>query len=185
MFKRFLGRQHLANQAIVDALYAEIVAAARQPALYTRCLTPDTPLGRFEMIGLHAFLVLERLGRETGAASDVAQELTDRFFADLEDALRELGIGDAGVPKRMKKLARMFFGRTLAYRKALEDGDGLMLAEALARNVRPGTARDEAAVALAAYVMESERMLAGQPAAALLAGSVVFADAATSGEGAA
>lgn len=185
MFTRFFGRRHLANQAIVEALYAEIVAAARQPALYTRCLTPDTPLGRFEMVGLHAFLVLERLAGEPGAASDVAQDLTDRFFADLEDSLRELGIGDAGVPKRMKKLARMFFGRTLAYRKALENGDRTMLADALARNVRPGAARDAAALSLADYVMETERILAAQAAAALLAGRLAFAEAAAAGERAA
>lgn len=178
MFTRLFARRS-ANEAIVEALYSQIVAAARQPALYLDARAPDTPLGRYEMIALHAFLVLERLHGQAGAPADVAQELTDRFFEDVEDGLRALGIGDLGIPKRMKKLARMFFGRTLAYRKALADRDADALAEALMRNVRPGEPRDQAADILAAYAMEAERLLAEQPLAALVAGSVAFPDAAS------
>jgi cytochrome b pre-mRNA-processing protein 3 len=173
MFKRLFARRS-ANEAIVDALYEQIVAAARQPFLYLDARAPDTPLGRYEMIALHAFLVLERLRGQPGAAADVAQELTDRFFADMEDGLRGLGIGDLGIPKRMKKLARMFFGRTLAYRAALADRDGDALADALVRNVRPGEKRDEAAERLALYVFKTEHALACQDLAAILAGRVGF-----------
>ena len=143
MFKRIFGSASAANRKITDALYEQIVAAARQPLLYAEWNVPDTPLGRFEMIALHVFLVLHRLRGEAGDAADVAQNLTDAFFADVEHSIRELGIGDLGVPKRMKKLARMFYGRAVSYGEAIDSGDRASLAAALARNVRP----DDAVVA--------------------------------------
>ncbi len=110
MFQRLFGQRH-ANRTITDALYRQIVAAARQPLFYSAWNVPDTPLGRFEMLSVHMFLFLHRMRREEGASREIAQVLTDEFFRDVEHSLRELGIGDLGVPKRMKKLARMFYGR--------------------------------------------------------------------------
>ncbi len=55
----------------------------------------------------------------------------------MDHSLRELGIGDQGVPKRMKKLARMFYGRVAAYGEALDADDPAALAAALTRNIRP------------------------------------------------
>ena len=138
MFKRFFGARRAANRAITDALYEQIVAAARQPVFYADWNVPDTPLGRFEMLSLHMFLVLHRLRGEAGVAREVAQDLTDAFFADVEHSIRELGIGDLGVPKRMKKLARMFYGRAAClWRGARARRPRDALAAALPRNVRP------------------------------------------------
>ncbi len=123
MFQRLFGRERHANRAITEALYGEIVAAARQKTIYSDWNVPDTPLGRFEMVSLVMFLFQNRLYGETGPSADVAQVLIDEFFTDVEHSLRELGISDVGVPKRMKKLARMFYGRTAAYADALERGD--------------------------------------------------------------
>jgi len=174
MFQRLFGRQRRANRTITDALYGEIVAAARQPAFYSDWNVPDTPLGRFEMLSVHVFLFLHRMRNETGAAREVAQILTDEFFADVELSLRELGIGDLGVPKRMKKLAKMFYGRTMAYAEALERGDRLALAAALARNIRPDSTDWPQADALAGYVMEADRHLAGQGIEEVLGGTVRY-----------
>ena len=88
--------------------------------------------------------------------------LTDEFFTDVEHSLRELGIGDLGVPKRMKKLARMFYGRAAAYDDALERDDREALAAALARNVRPAMPVLAAGIALAGYVADAARQLAAQ-----------------------
>ncbi len=140
MFQRLFGRERSANRAITEALYASIVAAARQPLFYSDWNVPDTPLGRFEMLSLHMFLFQHRLRGETGASRELAQILIDEFFTDVDHSLRELGIGDLGMPKRMKKLARMFYGRTVAYADALERGDRAALAAALARNIRPDAA---------------------------------------------
>jgi len=174
MFLRLLGRDRKSNRAITDALYARIVAAARQKELYSAWNVPDTPLGRFEMLALHMFLFQHRLRGESGASRDVAQVLIDEFFNDVDHSLRELGIGDMGIPKRMRKLARMYFGRTVSYADALERADAAALAEALARNVRPGAGEWPEAAALAGYVRDAERMLAGQSLEDIHGGSLAF-----------
>ncbi|TIW61208.1 MAG: ubiquinol-cytochrome C chaperone, partial [Mesorhizobium sp.] len=160
MFQRLFGRERHANRAITEALYAQIVAAARQTVFYSDWNVPDTPLGRFEMLSLHMFLFQHRLRGENGAATEVAQVLIDEFFLDVEHSLRELGISDVGVPKRMKKLAKMFYGRTAAYDDALDRDDRDALAAALARNILPEAADWPQAPLLAAYVAGAARHLA-------------------------
>ncbi len=174
MFRRLFGRSSLSNRDIVDRVYGQIVAAARQPALYSRWSVPDTPLGRFEMIGLHLFLVLHRAKGEKGPVGAVCQDLTDEFFRDVEHSIRELGIGDLGVPKRMKMFSRMFYGRTLAYDEALDRRDQAALEAALARNVRPDEPAWDGARGLAAYVRAAADGLAAKPAADLLDGGAAF-----------
>jgi cytochrome b pre-mRNA-processing protein 3 len=178
MFKRIFGSDRAAMRKITTSLYDQIVAAARQPALYAEWGVPDTPLGRYEMISLHLFLVLHRLRGEEGAARALAQELTDLFFADLDHSIRELGVGDLGVPKRMKKLARMFYGRARSYGEAVERDDAGLLAEALARNVRPGETGWAEAAQLSRYALVAHRTLKGQPLAELSAGRIAFPQAA-------
>ncbi|MGI6852651.1 ubiquinol-cytochrome C chaperone family protein [Mesorhizobium sp. 1B3] len=174
MLKRLFGRRSSANRIIVDSLYAKIVAAARQPELYSEWHVPDTPLGRFEMVGLHLFLLLHRVRGETGAIRDVAQELTDEFFRDVEHSIRELGISDPGVPKRMKKLARMFYGRVVSYGDAIDADDRQALAEAIARNVRPDVDGWPEADRLTAYVITAAQGLAALTIDAILQGSAEF-----------
>lgn len=174
MFKSILSFGKRPNQAITDALYGKIVAAARQRRFYSAWGVPDTPLGRFEMLSVHMFLFLERARGGTAAFADVAQELTDEFFKDVEHSLRELGIGDLSVPKRMKKLARMFYGRADAYRTAIEAQDHRALATALARNVRPDEADWPHADALAAYIAAATRQLSAQDEVGILAGRLAF-----------
>ena len=137
MFKSLFGLGRRPNREVSDALYEAIVASARQPYFYSSCDVPDTPLGRFEMLAVHMFLFLERARGGSDALGELAQELTDEFFKDVEHSLRELGIGDLGVPKRMKKLAKMFYGRAEAYRLALGGNDRPALGAALARNIWP------------------------------------------------
>lgn len=174
MFQRLFSLGRDPNREVKDALYREIVAAARQPALYSEWDVPDTPLGRFEMLSLHMILFLHRLRKETGAARALAQELTDEFFTEVDHSLRELGIGDMGVPKRMKKLARMFYGRAESYGTALDAGNEAGLVAALGRNVRPGTVDWGGAAAMAAYVVAAERHLRGHPTSEILAGRIAF-----------
>jgi cytochrome b pre-mRNA-processing protein 3 len=170
MLKRLLGLAGSPNDAIVDALYAEIVAAARQTRPYAQWGVPDTPLGRFEMMSLNMFLFLHRARGADGRLSVVAQEIVDTFFREMDHSLRELGIGDLGVPKRMKKLARMFYGRAKSYGEALEAGDRAALAEALARNIQPDAEAWPESAALADHVFDLHESLARQPDEDLLAG---------------
>jgi cytochrome b pre-mRNA-processing protein 3 len=181
MFKRLFGRERNANRAIAAGLYESIVAAARQEHFYSHLQIPDMPLGRFEMLSLHMFLFQRRM-RTEGPSREIAQVLIDDFFQDVDHSLRELGIGDMGVPKRMKKLAKMYFGRTAAYSEALDLGDREALSAALTRNVRPDTGEWPEARLLADYVFAADRLLAEQSDEALCAGSVTYPSASTIAE---
>lgn len=174
MLSRLFGRWRTSNRDVVDSLYERIVAAARQPAFYSHWNVPDSPLGRFEMLSLHIFLFLHRCRRDEPALREIAQQLTDEFFTDVDHSLRELGIGDMGVPKRMKKLAKMFYGRAQAYGEALDAGDDAALARALARNVMPEAADWPEAGLLAAYAAEANSALSRQSAAEIAAGRLEF-----------
>jgi cytochrome b pre-mRNA-processing protein 3 len=169
MFGRF--RQSRGAKAIAPALYGAIVAQARSPALYADLGVPDSVEGRFEMIILHAALVLRRLRDGNEQAQEVGQEVFDLFCTDMDRSLRELGVGDLIVPKRMRKMAEAFYGRSAAYGAALAAGE-LALSEALARNVF--TNGMETAPRLAAYVAAVAGRLAAVSPAAILAESLAL-----------
>ncbi|MFZ1682034.1 MAG: ubiquinol-cytochrome C chaperone family protein [Rhizobiaceae bacterium] len=162
MFSRLFRSRNHPLRVAGDALYATIVAAARQPALYARLGVPDTPTGRFEMMALHMILVLRSLALAGDAAAPLAQELTDTFFLEMDSSMRDLGIGDTRVPQRMKALAGVYFGRAKAYGDAIGQGDAVELAAAIARNVWPGMAAGDAS-GLAAYALEADRIVAASP----------------------
>jgi cytochrome b pre-mRNA-processing protein 3 len=151
-FARWRARR--ANRILIEQIHGEIVAAARAPRLYTEWAVLDTLDGRFEMVVLHASLATRRLAQLGDAGGEIAQELVDCVFAHLEDGLREMAIGDAGVVKRLKAMIESFSGRSAAYAKALDAADTEGLAAALARNVYAAPTADAAPYAreLAAYV---------------------------------
>ena len=126
-----------ANQSVIDRLYGAIVDAARRPALYADLAIPDTFEGRFESLTLHAVLVLRRLQAAPSPGPDMAQHLIDTIFQHFDRMLREMGVGDTAVPKRMKTMAQAFLGRSAAYEEAFLKGPEA-LAEALSRNVMAG-----------------------------------------------
>lgn len=158
------------------ALYAETIHAARRAEFYTEMNVPDTTEGRFEILALMAFLVLRRLKSEP-AAKDVAQAYFDVMFDDIDSNLREMGVGDISVGKKVKKLAESFYGRIKAYEDALEAGDDTQLCQALTRHPYRKTAPLAAHVdRLARQVRAEDRHLATLDTAALLAENISFAD---------
>jgi len=157
------------------ALYAALVAQSRAPDFYRHLAVADTPAGRFEMIAVHAFLVLYRLKGEGRAADALAQQVFDLMFSDIDRSLREMGIGDLGVGKRVKRLARGFYGRIAAYERGIEAADPAVLAAALRRNLYGGaTATDAQLAAMADYMRRQATALAAQPVAEMRAGRVTF-----------
>jgi cytochrome b pre-mRNA-processing protein 3 len=168
-------RREDARRRAIEALHIRINAAARVPALYLDLGVPDTVEGRFEALCLHVVLVLRHLRRLPAPAADIAQDLVNSVFEQLDSSLRELGVGDMGVSKRMKKLAQAFYGRAAAYDAALDAGDRDALAAALARNV---LAREEpgAAQGISAYVLAADAALAGTDLDALMAEGPVLPD---------
>jgi len=139
-------------------------------------------LGRFEMICLHAFLLFRRLGKTGRAGGQMSQAVHDLMFADFDRTLREQGIGDMGIGKRVKELARNLYGRIAAYEAGLAGGASV-LSDALKRNLYASTApADGEIAAMVAYINEAAAGLDAQPAETILSGSVVFPDAATTPE---
>jgi cytochrome b pre-mRNA-processing protein 3 len=151
---------------MIETLHLRINAASRMPALYTILGVPDTVEGRFECLSLHVILVLRQLDRLPPPAEDVAQDLVNAVFLQLDSSLRELGVGDFGVPKRMKKLGAAFYARAGGYDAALDSGNADALAQALSRNVL-GVEEVGAATALARYVAASAAALSGSDLDAL------------------
>lgn len=137
-----LLKRKKSNQVLVTRQYEAITAAARAPAFYEEMQAPDTVIGRFEMITIHLVLYLRRTSKSGEAVQGLAQEVLEAFFEDVDHSIRELGIGDTGVPKRMKKFARMFYGRANSYGDALEAADQSALADALRRNIHPDAGDD-------------------------------------------
>ncbi len=118
--------------------YGSIVALSRAPALYSDYGVPDTVEGRFEILVLHVFAALERLGRENGAQGKLNQDLVNLFFDDMDTTSRELGVGDLTVPKKMRVLAAVFEERMAAYKKAFEDKDPRLLSDEFQQNIFAG-----------------------------------------------
>jgi cytochrome b pre-mRNA-processing protein 3 len=112
------------NAANAAKLYGAIVAQARLPVFYQDLAVPDTLEGRFLVLSLHLFAVLHRLKAEGGAAVGLAQDLTDRFSEDMETVLREIGVGDLAIPKKVRGLASASAGLLQAYGEALGGGRG-------------------------------------------------------------
>jgi cytochrome b pre-mRNA-processing protein 3 len=167
----------------IHALYGAIVAQARSVAFYADYRVPDTVEGRFDLIVLHLVLLLNRFGRQVESARGrgqellgqelLGQELFDAFCRDLDANLREMGVGDLAVPKRMQAFAEAFYGRQAAYRAALDASDQRAFEKALARNIFP--AGDEAGAAqLARYARAAVTRLDAQDDSALIRGEVVF-----------
>ncbi|WP_262332670.1 ubiquinol-cytochrome C chaperone family protein [Bosea sp. BH3] len=154
----------------MDALFGRVAEASRRPQLYGEGGIPDSFEGRFESLTLHALLVLRRLRELPPPASDLAQELVDACFAYLELGFRNGGISDVAVPKHMKKIGQMFYGRVQAYEAALVAPGTQMLAEALGRNA----CAPEGAAALAAHIRVAQGYLAQMDLDAILSREDLF-----------
>lgn len=156
-------------------LYGSSVAAARDPMFYRDWQVADTLEGRFEMVTLHVALLLRRLTAESQPGKQLGQAVLEEMFASLDDDMRELGVSDLRVPKRVQGAASAFYGRLRAYDAALQSADGSALRDALARNLPAAGALPVAADALAAYVWSAAASLGQQPLATLSLGQLVFA----------
>lgn len=176
MFERFRRERAKArsNAAIVDALFSSIASAARDPSLYTVHGVADSVMGRYEMMALHTWLFQHRAKDGSPALQAMAQDVVDMLFREIDSTLREIGIGDTTVPKRMKKLARMVYGRWDAYGTALNDGDRTALAEAIRRNVYSEGGDPLGAEPLADYALRSSAALQDQEEAKFLEGRIRF-----------
>jgi cytochrome b pre-mRNA-processing protein 3 len=174
MFHFFRRNPH--NRTIAS-LYGMIVAQARAVPFYSSYGVPDTVNGRFEMVVLHAVLLLHRLQSEPASLRRLGQALFERFCQDMDGSLREMGVGDLTVPAKMRKIGEAFYGRQAAYVAALAACNREPLVAALARNVfgaQPGA--ELGAIRLATYARAVADELADQDGEALGRAELNFPD---------
>jgi cytochrome b pre-mRNA-processing protein 3 len=145
--------------------YRSIVAQSRQVRFYADLGVEDSVTGRFDMISLHLALYLRRLKNEPTARS-FAQALVELFFKDMDSSVRELGVTDLGVPKKVKAMGNVFYGLMKALDGALGSGGPADVEAVLVRNVYG--APHPAAAELAAYLMDESAHLAGLPLTAIV-----------------
>jgi cytochrome b pre-mRNA-processing protein 3 len=157
------------------ALYGAAVAAARDIHLYEVLGVPDTLDGRFDLISLYAFLLIHRVRGLPDKGPALAQAVFDAMFSDMDVNLRELGVSDLSVGKRVRAMWEAFHGRANVYAAATQAGDRNALETALARNVWRGAAPPaDAPAALARLALAQAAHLARQAPAALVSGEVRF-----------
>ncbi len=181
-------------------LYGAAVAQARKPVFYTSTGADDTPDGRLAVISLHILLILQRLsvptrGSHSAGPMDDADEndevaapsatsadldpalgraLMEVFVEDLDQSMRELGIGDMGVPKRVKKVMAQFYEHARRYR-AIRPDDNQNAMHALLSDMIPGLTADPSRLKLlGAYVRDVECVLAAETTRNLAAGRLKF-----------
>lgn len=171
MLNRLFGRNR--REEAAAALYGATVTQARLPLFYVAGAVPDTLDGRFDLLALHVFLLLRRLRAAGAETAPLAQSVFDIMFADMDSNLREIGIGDLSVGRKVKAMAEALMGRIAAYDPGL--ADPAVLAEALRRNLYRGASVERSAVDfIARYTAAVAADLARQDTGALLEGRVRF-----------
>lgn len=163
-----LTRRPSPARAAAERLHATAVAFSRAPALYAQLGVPDTVEGRFELLSAHVILLLDRLKGEPGAAAEVRQTLFDVFISHLDGAMREMGVGDLAMGKRMRRLGEAFYGRLQAYGSAFDSLPSQdEFDRVIARTILDGAGRDPAP--LGRHLLRLRDQLGAQTAAGLIA----------------
>jgi cytochrome b pre-mRNA-processing protein 3 len=162
----------------IETIYGMIVTQAREPLFYRDLGVLDTVNGRFDLLVLHLWMVLRRM-KSVEAGAGLSQALFDRFCEDMDANLREMGVGDTTVRKRMRAFGEAFYGRVAAYDLALDAGRE-PLALALGKNILNGGQLDKAR-RLAIYAEAALADLAAVDDTTLLGGSWKFPSPAQTG----
>jgi cytochrome b pre-mRNA-processing protein 3 len=155
-----------------DRLYRAVAEASRRPIFFTDFGVPDTLEGRLESLLLHVFPVVDRLRSGEEPDSDFSRLLAEAFVSDMDATLREMGVGDMSVPRRVKTLFGAFGGRLTAYAAAKDDCEAL--AAAIRRNVFADSGSADDASRLASYVQAAVAAIGDMPVAALKRGAPLF-----------
>jgi cytochrome b pre-mRNA-processing protein 3 len=172
VFGLFKSRKHT---KVAQTLYASILIQARLPVFYTDYGVQDTIDGRFDMIILHAHILFNRLKGGPAEEQEIAQAVFDMMFADMDQNLREMGVGDVGVSKRIKAMAEAFYGRATAYANGMREHDNSKLIAALRRNLyRNSEASDQQIIDVSSYIRNQVAHLKSQQLSELLHGNISF-----------
>jgi cytochrome b pre-mRNA-processing protein 3 len=184
MFRWFAGRA--ARKEAAEKIYDAIVAQSRNPAFYLRCGVPDTLSGRFDMLVIHMFVVLQilKLGGREGQL--LAQEIVEAFIREMDTMVRDLGVSDRNVPKEVRKIAQLFYGQLLAYSTALQRNDTKGLASEVWKSFQSGEGAASASIAadsISTYMRQAIKNIQEMPLNMLLQGNIRFPEIAAQRNG--
>jgi cytochrome b pre-mRNA-processing protein 3 len=184
MFRWFAGRA--ARKEAAEKIYDAIVAQSRNPAFYLRCGVPDTLSGRFDMLVIHMFVVLQilKLGGREGQL--LAQEIVEAFIREMDTMVRDLGVSDRNVPKEVRKIAQLFYGQLLAYSTALQRNDTKGLAGEVWKSFQSGEGAASASIAadsISTYMRQAIKNIQEMPLNMLLQGNIRFPEIAAQRNG--
>jgi len=149
IFQRFRRRKAQKETAI--KLYERIVGRSREAFFYESLQVPDTIDGRFEVLTMHAVLFLRRIKQVGEDGEEMGREVSEVLFKDMDHILRELGVGDLSVARKVREMAEAFYGRAKAYDEGINSDDETILQEALERNLYRGEPAQPGLPALAAF----------------------------------
>jgi len=129
-----------------------VTAQSRVPEPFLKGWVTDTVYGRFNMVTLVATLAMRRMRQLGGEGKVLSEAFTEILFSDFDHALRENGVGDSSIARRIRKMGEEFFGLAKAVDQALDSGSPKQeLAAVLQRNVQPD---EEKAKSLALYLLD-------------------------------
>ena len=137
----------LARLATARQLYQTILEQARNPILYTQYQVPDTVDGRYDLILLHAIVVIDLLQGAAESGQKLGQGIFDIMFRDLENGVREIGVSDMSIARHFRRMSQGFNGRRIAYSAALAAQDAAVMQDAVTRNIFRKSTDDVAASA--------------------------------------
>ncbi len=174
---RWLNKNN-SSKAKATEIYGAVVAQARQPAFFGSGGVPDTMVGRYESIVLHMFLVMERLRGQIPVPDDVLRLLVEGFVTDIDDCMREIGVGDLKVGGHVRRAAAGLYERIAVYRAALETNTdvpvGALEDSFAAHGLIPDVGANEARAAMADYVSATQTALVRQNDDEVLQGAINF-----------
>ncbi|MBL41321.1 MAG: hypothetical protein CMM49_01530 [Rhodospirillaceae bacterium] len=145
------------QQKLAENVFKLIVSQSRKKIFYTKLSVPDTIDGRFELIVLHTYLVVRCL-KNTKYKKNFGRDIMTKLFDDFDLSLRELGVGDMGMGRKIKVMADSFYGRCKAYEEGLKLGDKELEA-AITRNIYGGKIEREVASILVDYVKSEAKYI--------------------------
>ncbi len=163
------------NEKHVLSIYNAIVAQSRQVPFYRDMKVPDSVTGRFDMISLHMCLVLRQLRSDDKNVKQFTQDLFDLFFKDMDSSLREIGVSDVAVPKKIQKMGSLFYGLLGKLTNALDDEDEAALIEILNNNIYDGSSQENA-LTMAKYVNKTVSYLKEQKQEDIMLGQISFGE---------
>ena len=172
MFSRFKRQRQLRQQA--DGVYVALVAQARTPAFYVELAVPDSFDGRFELVVLHVYALTRGLAGRAAPMQELSRHVMEAMVDDLDRTLREIGVGDMSVGRKVKQMAAAFYGRAAAYDAGLAAGEQELRA-AIARNVYAGSPPEDHVVsAIASYLRKAIETVARTGDDSIMSGDIAF-----------